>query len=225
MLKLKLHYFGHLMRRTDSLEKTLMLGKRQEEKGTTEDEMVGWHHRLDGHELSKLWELVTDRKAWRAAVHGVATCWTWLSDWTEPTVSHIVACVQVILTVSHVQFLYKSIIIFPNGWRSHCICANRLQMRFISKQEGPFRRQVGLWLFDGAEKTGIRPEFSFFFCKCTFALTETLNFVNRKLRMLLSSSAETTAKIQTWGQNSKVPHILKVVIKGSPPLGPFRFVH
>ena len=46
MLKLKLEYFGHLMRRTDSLEKTLMLGKdrRQEEKGTTEDEMVGWHH-------------------------------------------------------------------------------------------------------------------------------------------------------------------------------------
>jgi len=51
MLKLKLHYFGHLMRRADSLEKTLMLGKdrRREEKGTTEDEMVGWHHRLNGH--------------------------------------------------------------------------------------------------------------------------------------------------------------------------------
>ena len=45
MLKLKLQYFGHLMRRTDSLEKALMLGKRRrEEKGTTEDEMVGWHH-------------------------------------------------------------------------------------------------------------------------------------------------------------------------------------
>ena len=45
MLKLKLHYFGHLMRRTDSLEKTVILGKtRQEEKGITEDEMVGWHH-------------------------------------------------------------------------------------------------------------------------------------------------------------------------------------
>ena len=44
ILKLKLQYFGHLMRRTDSLEKTLMLGKRQEEKGMTEDEMAGWHH-------------------------------------------------------------------------------------------------------------------------------------------------------------------------------------
>ena len=44
MLKLKLQYFGHLMRRTDSLEKTLMLGNRREEKGMTEDEMVGWHH-------------------------------------------------------------------------------------------------------------------------------------------------------------------------------------
>ena len=53
MLKLKLQDFGHLMRRVDSLEKTLMLGGigGQEEKGTTEDEMAGWHHRLDGHEF------------------------------------------------------------------------------------------------------------------------------------------------------------------------------
>ena len=50
MWRLKLQYFGHLMRRADSLEKTLMLGKTgQEEKGITEDEMAGWHHRLDGH--------------------------------------------------------------------------------------------------------------------------------------------------------------------------------
>ena len=51
MLKLKLQHFGHLMQRTDSLEKSLMLGKIGcwEEKGTTEDEMVGWHHQLDGH--------------------------------------------------------------------------------------------------------------------------------------------------------------------------------
>ena len=56
MLKLKLQYFGHLMGRADSLEKTLMLGVvvgwwGQEEKGTKEDEMAGWHHRLDGHEF------------------------------------------------------------------------------------------------------------------------------------------------------------------------------
>ena len=53
MLKLKLQYFGHLMRRVDSLEKTLMLGGiwGQEEKEKTEDEMAGWHHRLDGHEF------------------------------------------------------------------------------------------------------------------------------------------------------------------------------
>ena len=52
MLKLKLQYFGHLMQRTESFEKTLMLGKIEgEEKGTTEDKMVGWHHRLNGHEL------------------------------------------------------------------------------------------------------------------------------------------------------------------------------
>ena len=51
MLRLKLQYFGHLMQRADSLEKTLMLEKIEKEKGTTEDEMVGWHHRLDGQEF------------------------------------------------------------------------------------------------------------------------------------------------------------------------------
>ena len=53
MLKLKLQYIGHLMQRTDSFEKTLMLGKieRGEEKGMTEDEMVGWHHQLNGHKF------------------------------------------------------------------------------------------------------------------------------------------------------------------------------
>ena len=71
MLKLKLQYFGHLMRITASLEKTLMLGKMEGGRRTTaEDEVIGWRHRLSGRESeSRLRELVMDREAWRAAVH------------------------------------------------------------------------------------------------------------------------------------------------------------
>ena len=78
MLKLKLQYFGHLIQRTNSLEKTLMLGKV--EKGMTEAEMVGWHHRLNGHESEQAPGVGDGQEAWRAAVHGVAKSRTRLSD-------------------------------------------------------------------------------------------------------------------------------------------------
>ena len=81
MLKLKLQYFGHLMRTADSLEKTLMLGKIEgRRRRGRQDEMVGWHHQLDGHGLGRLWEFVMDREVWLAVIHVVAKSRTRLSD-------------------------------------------------------------------------------------------------------------------------------------------------
>ena len=85
MLKLKFQYFGHLMGRTDSFEKTLMLGKIEDWRRIWQQRMslLDGNPKLNGYEFEQAQELVMDREAWHAAVHGVTKSWIWMSDWTE----------------------------------------------------------------------------------------------------------------------------------------------
>ena len=113
MLKLKLQYFGHLMRRADSLEKNLMLGKIKGRRGWQRTRWLDGITDLMDMSLSKLQEIVKDREVWHAAVHGVSKNWTQLSDWT--TTMHEFFFSLFILYKHSGQILFFCLLIFPTN--------------------------------------------------------------------------------------------------------------
>ena len=129
MLKLKLQYFGYLMWRADSFEKTLMLGKIEGRRRRGQ-QRLRW---LDGitdlvhMSLSKFQELVMDREAWHAAAHGVSKSWTRLSNWTDWSSECVGSCKWTILTLSHSPyFVPQNTYFFNSCWNVEKVSKNRI---------------------------------------------------------------------------------------------------